>query len=62
MFIKDPDPELEFLVYPSRIPDPGVKKAPDPGSSAATLSETICSESILVKTQISLFFFFYNFI
>jgi hypothetical protein len=24
--------------YPSRIPDPGVKKAPDPGSGSATLS------------------------
>jgi hypothetical protein len=23
--------------YPSRIPDPGVKKAPDPGSGSATL-------------------------
>ncbi len=29
MFI--PDPDLDF--YPSRIPDPGVKKAPDPGSA-----------------------------
>jgi hypothetical protein len=26
--------------YPSRIPDPGVKKAPDPGSGSATLRET----------------------
>jgi hypothetical protein len=26
--------------YPSRIPDPGVKKAPDPGSGSATLVET----------------------
>ncbi len=25
-----PDPDADF--YPSRIPDPGVKKAPDPGS------------------------------
>ncbi len=25
--------------FPSRIPDPGVKKAPDPGSGSATLSE-----------------------
>jgi hypothetical protein len=24
--------------YPSRIPDPGVKKAPDPGSGSATLT------------------------
>jgi hypothetical protein len=30
-----PDPDLTF--YPSRIPDPGVKKAPDPGSGSATL-------------------------
>ncbi len=30
MFILDPD--LDF--YPSRIPDPGVKKAPDPRSAA----------------------------
>jgi hypothetical protein len=35
-----PDPGLGFLpipdpdfFYPSRIPDPGVKKAPDPGSA-----------------------------
>ncbi len=27
--------------YPSRIPDPGVKKAPDPGSGSATLKETL---------------------
>jgi len=27
---------------PFRIPDPGVKKAPDPGSGSATL---VCSES-----------------
>jgi hypothetical protein len=31
MFI--PDPDLEFLP----IPDPGVKKAPNPGSGSATL-------------------------
>jgi hypothetical protein len=30
-----PDPDADF--YPSRIPDPGVKKAPDPGSGSATL-------------------------
>jgi hypothetical protein len=31
---------------PIRIPDPGVKKAPDPGSGSATLlvSETFCEE------------------
>jgi hypothetical protein len=26
--------------YPSRIPDPGVKKATDPGSGSATLNKT----------------------
>ncbi len=31
--------------YPSRIPDPGVKKAPDPGSESATLST--CRLSIM---------------
>ncbi len=36
MFI--PDPDLDF--YPSRIPDPGVKMAPDPGSGSATLGMT----------------------
>jgi hypothetical protein len=30
-----PDPDADFL--PSWIPDPGVKKAPDPGSGSATL-------------------------
>jgi hypothetical protein len=29
------EPDLDF--YPSRIPDPGVKKATDPGSGTATL-------------------------
>jgi hypothetical protein len=33
LFIPDPDPGF----YPSLIPDPGVKKAPDPGSGSATL-------------------------
>jgi hypothetical protein len=32
-FIPDPDP----TIAPSRIPDPGGKKAPDPGSGSATL-------------------------
>ncbi len=41
------DPGYSFRIpvpsfYPSRIPDPGVKKAPDPGSGSATLLETIC--------------------
>jgi hypothetical protein len=35
MFI--PDPDLDF--YPTRIPDPGVKKAPDPGSATRELGE-----------------------
>jgi hypothetical protein len=30
-----PDPDADFL--PSRIPDPGGKKAPNPGSGSATL-------------------------
>jgi hypothetical protein len=30
-----PDPDADFL--PSWIPDPGVKKAPNPGSGSATL-------------------------
>jgi hypothetical protein len=35
-----PDPDADFLPIPdpgSRIPDPGVNKAPDPGSGSATL-------------------------
>jgi hypothetical protein len=31
-------PDLDLDFYPSRIPDPGVKKAPDPGSGSATLN------------------------
>ncbi len=34
LFIPDPD------FYPSRIPDPGVKMAPDPGSGTATLFQS----------------------
>ncbi len=42
MFIPEPEPgsgtKIRILIfYPSRIPDPGVKKAPDPGSDSATL-------------------------
>jgi|688.fasta_scaffold2629526_1 hypothetical protein len=33
LFIRDPDPDLDFLP----IPDLGVEKAPDPGSGFATL-------------------------
>jgi hypothetical protein len=36
-----------------RIPDPGVKKAPDPGSGSATLLSTV-----EYKTRISKFFDF----
>ncbi len=41
--------------YPSRIPDPGIEKAPDPGSGSATLSKRLqCEEdSFLKKTQVS---------
>ncbi len=31
------DPGSEIRKNPFRIPDPGVKKAPDPGSGSATL-------------------------
>jgi hypothetical protein len=32
------DPDLDFSTLPgSRIPDSGVKKAPDPGSGSATV-------------------------
>jgi hypothetical protein len=36
-----------------RIPDPGVKKAPDPGSGSATLLFNICKEKVtrLVYTK-----------
>jgi hypothetical protein len=30
-----------LVLYPYRIPDPGVKKAPDPGSGSATLVFTV---------------------
>jgi hypothetical protein len=36
--------------YPSLIPDPGVKKAPDPGSGSATL-EFYFDPSIIIKTK-----------
>jgi hypothetical protein len=31
---------LMLTFYPSRIPDPGVKKAPDPGSGSTTLQKS----------------------
>jgi hypothetical protein len=40
MLIPDPDPESSVF-YPSRIPDPGIKTAPDPGSGTATLRKFI---------------------
>ncbi len=36
--------------YPSQIPDPGAKKAPDPGSGSATL--VLFKEPSLVSTQL----------
>ncbi len=36
--IRDPGPGIRKNLF--RIPDPGVKKAPDPGSGSATLFET----------------------
>ncbi len=42
MFIPDPDPGSRILdldFFPARIPDPGVEKAPDPGSGSATLEK-----------------------
>ncbi len=35
LFIPDPDPHFLHI----RIPDPGVKKAPDPGSESVTLQD-----------------------
>ncbi len=37
--------------YPSRIPDPGFKKAPDPGTGSATLESTV-SEDAGIKPRI----------
>ncbi len=56
-----PDPDADFL--PFRIPDPGVKKAPNPGSGYATLDYWVlmyvsfpCSVSTSVYRQKSLEF------
>jgi hypothetical protein len=38
--IRDPGSEPEKTYSGSRIPDPGVKKAPDPGSGSATLLDS----------------------
>jgi hypothetical protein len=45
----DPDPDSDFL--PTRIPDPGVKKIPDPGSESATLSTSIYCFIFLVSIK-----------
>jgi hypothetical protein len=50
MFI--PDPDLDF--YLSQIPDPGVKKAPDPGSGSATLYKYVEINASL-SLQVELF-------
>jgi hypothetical protein len=39
--IRDPDRDLEKTYSGSRIPDPEVKTAPDPGSGSATLTKTV---------------------
>ena len=53
--------------YPSRIPDPGVKKAPDPGSGSATLlfiidgaQHIICIVSSTVDKKVSGFTFYFR--
>jgi hypothetical protein len=52
--IRDPrsgirDPEKTYSG--SRIPDPGVKKAPDPGSGSATLVRTQSCKSVFIVNQ-----------
>jgi hypothetical protein len=44
--------------YPSRIPDPGVKKAPDPGSGSATLILFMYMLVLLSRNDILLFSIF----
>jgi hypothetical protein len=48
MFIPDPD------LFPFRIPDPWVKKAPDPGSGSATLSVFIEPFHVTLSDQKSM--------
>jgi hypothetical protein len=38
--------------YPSRIPDPGVKKAPDPGYGSATLVNRLAAENKIIKNAL----------
>jgi hypothetical protein len=49
LLIPDPDP----TIAPSRIPDPGGKKAPDPGSGSATLQFSYKFCATVVKTFMS---------
>ncbi len=46
-----PDPDF---FYPSRIPDPGVKRhrIPDPGSASATLAQVNCSFIITIVVDL----------
>ncbi len=50
-----------LIFYPSLIPDPGVKKAPDPGSGSATLNYLhfleLCSYFTLILENCHLPFF-----
>ncbi len=40
--------------YLSRIPDPGVKKAPDPGSGSATLIRIIVNSWIQIRIKVKI--------
>jgi hypothetical protein len=45
--IPDPKYQIQILIfYPSRIPDPGVKKAPDPRSGSAIL---VAEKTYIIK-------------
>ncbi len=53
-----------LIFYPSGIPDPGVTKAPDPGSGSATLVPVLTMNKLLTKNntdllvlQLTVFFF-----
>jgi hypothetical protein len=47
LFIPDPDPDF-LPIRPSRIPDPGIKKAPNLGSGSATLLSGILFFSLFL--------------
>jgi hypothetical protein len=55
----NPDPDSSgtlhhgIIFYPSWIPDPGNKKAPDPGSSSATRSAWIQGRDTMVRDDLS---------